>query len=79
MELYLSSGPDHMGLIVCPETGIELDGWSLLEGEPLAGPEWHGRKTYFVYYAYAADPKPWVFHLDFKVVFFVERSTPRRE
>ncbi|XP_039276206.1 endoplasmic reticulum metallopeptidase 1 [Nilaparvata lugens] len=60
-------GPDHMTLLVSPRDGMELIGWSVDASKPLAGPKWHGRNTYFVYYSCASDPEPWRFYIDFKV------------
>lgn len=64
------TGPDHMGLMVSPVKGIELLRWSILDDQPLAGPKWNGRETYFVYYSYADKPKPWVFSLELRVGIF---------
>jgi hypothetical protein len=61
------AGPDHIGVMFSPVPGVTLDHWSLDEHEPLAGPKWNGRDTYFIYYAYASDPDPWTFSIDLKV------------
>lgn len=60
-------GPSHMGVLISPVIGVEIDNWSLPTDGPLAGPVWNGRNTYFVYYAYGLEPKPFVFSIDFKV------------
>lgn len=60
-------GPDHMTVLVSPREGSELVAWSVDASQPLAGPRWKGRNTYFVYYSCASDPEPWRFWIDFKV------------
>lgn len=74
MEFYFL-GPSHMGVLISPVIGVEFDNWSLPTDGPLAGPVWNGRNTYFVYYAYGLEPKPFVFSIDFKVstIIFVIR------
>ena len=61
------TGPDHIGVMISPVSGVTLKGWSLDERPPLAGPKWNGRDTFFVYYAYASDPEPWTFTIDLQV------------
>lgn len=63
----LLAGPDHIGVMLSPFPGVALDRWSLDDQEPLAGPKWNGRDTYFIYYAYASEPKPLTFSFDLKV------------
>jgi hypothetical protein len=63
----LLAGPDHIGVMLSPVLGVALDHWSLDDQEPLAGPKWNGRDTYFVYYAYASKPEPLTFSFDLKV------------
>lgn len=46
---------------------VKLKEWSLSTGEPLKGPLWNGRLTYFVYYACANDIVPWDFWIDIEV------------
>ncbi|XP_067004414.2 endoplasmic reticulum metallopeptidase 1 [Anabrus simplex] len=60
------TGPDHIGVMISPYSGVTLIGWSLVPGDPLQGPKWNGRDTYFIYYSCASDPKPWVFWIDLK-------------
>lgn len=56
-----------MGIMFSPAVGVELDRWSL-KSEPLVAAEpWNKRKTYFVFYAYAADPVPFNLTLYLKV------------
>ncbi|XP_050315595.1 endoplasmic reticulum metallopeptidase 1-like isoform X2 [Anthonomus grandis grandis] len=61
------SGPSHIGAIISPIIGIEIKNWSIPTPEPLAGPKWNGRDSYFVFYAYGLDPVPLRFWIDFKV------------
>ncbi|XP_046389078.1 endoplasmic reticulum metallopeptidase 1-like [Ischnura elegans] len=68
---FNATGPDHMGLMLSPVHGVELKGWKLMlpdesETEPLSGPQWNGRETYFVYYGRASSSQPWIFSLDLK-------------
>lgn len=58
-------GPTHIGVMISPVSGVEIESWSLPTDEPLAGPLWNGRKTYFIYYAYGLEPVPLVFSIDF--------------
>lgn len=60
-----------MTLFVSPHKDVRLKGWSLLPGEPLKGPQWNKRDTYFVYYSYGSDPQPWNFWIDLQVLRFV--------
>ncbi|KAK7861774.1 hypothetical protein R5R35_010791 [Gryllus longicercus] len=60
------TGPSHMGLMVSPYKGVSLLEWSFVSGDPLAGPNWQGRPTYFVFYGCASDPEPWTFWIDVK-------------
>lgn len=53
--------------MVSPVKGVELTGWSFEGTEPLAGPLWNGRETYFIYYAYGRTPVALEFSMDFKV------------
>nr|CAD7425171.1 unnamed protein product [Timema monikensis] len=61
------TGPDHIGVMLSPVSGVTLDRWSLVEGEPLKSSKWNNRDTYFVYYSYASDPEPLVFWIDLNV------------
>nr|CAD7460312.1 unnamed protein product [Timema tahoe] len=61
------TGPDHIGVMLSPISGVTLDRWSLVEGEPLKSSKWNTRDTYFVYYSYASDPEPLVFWIDLNV------------
>ena len=56
-----------MGIVLSPVQDVTLDRWSLDDHKPLAGPQWNGRDTFFVYYAYASDPQPLTFSVDLKV------------
>jgi len=56
-----------MGIVLSPVQDVTLDRWSLDDHKPLAGPRWNERDTYFIYYAYASDPKPLTFSVDLKV------------
>lgn len=67
VRFSLLAGPDHIGVMLSPVPGVALDRWSLVDQEPLAGPKWNGRDTYFVYYAYASEPEPLTFSFDLKV------------
>lgn len=53
--------------MVSPADGVKLTKWSFEGTEPLAGPLWNGRDTYFIYYAYGRTPVPLEFSMDFKV------------
>ncbi|KAJ8960218.1 hypothetical protein NQ318_003942 [Aromia moschata] len=60
-------GPTHVGVMVSPVPGVILDNWSIETEEPLAGPLWRGRDTYFIYYSYGlSSPVPLTFSMDFK-------------
>lgn len=65
--IFRATGPDHMGLIISPRSGVSFEGWSISNARPVKGPKWQGRDTFFVYYASALDLNPWTFHLDLKV------------
>ena len=56
-----------MGIMLSPVQNVTLDHWSLDDHKPLAGPQWNGRDTFFIYYAYASDPEPLTFSIDLKV------------
>ncbi|KAJ8939085.1 hypothetical protein NQ314_011239 [Rhamnusium bicolor] len=60
-------GPAHIGVMISPVSGVQLEKWSLKTHKLLAGPLWNGRDTYFIYYAYGLDPVPLVFSMDFKI------------
>ncbi|CAH1181734.1 unnamed protein product [Phyllotreta striolata] len=60
-------GPSHMGVMISPALGVEFDSWSLPTDGPVEGPLWNGRKTYFIYYSYGIENKPFVFSIMFKV------------
>nr|XP_023012163.1 endoplasmic reticulum metallopeptidase 1-like [Leptinotarsa decemlineata] len=62
-----AEGPPHLGIIISPVQGVELESWSLKTDELLAGPLWNGRKTYFIYYAHGLDAVPFVLSLNFKI------------
>lgn len=65
--LIKHTGPSHMGIMFSPAIGVELEKWNL-KSEPLVAAEpWNKRKTYFVFYAYAADPVPFNLTLYLKV------------
>ncbi|XP_021931492.1 endoplasmic reticulum metallopeptidase 1-like [Zootermopsis nevadensis] len=72
---FTVTGPDHIGVMLSPVPGVTLDHWSLDDQEPLAGPKWNGRDTYFVYYAYASEPKPLTFSFDLKGPRLSNRTT----
>lgn len=61
------SGPAHIGVMISPAQGVEVESWSIPTPHPLAGPQWNGRNTYFIYYAYGLDPVPLSFSIDFKI------------
>ncbi|KAF5278793.1 hypothetical protein FQA39_LY18351 [Lamprigera yunnana] len=62
------NGPQHMGVMVSPVLGVELESWSLVQGIPLAAaPLWNNRFTYFIYYCYAGELIPLNFSMDFKI------------
>lgn len=63
----LSSGPDHISIILSPYKGVHLRKWSILEGKPLEGPKWNDRETYFIYYSCASDCVPFTFSLELNV------------
>lgn len=71
---FTITGPDHIGVMLSPFSGVSLERWSL-DDEPLAGPKWHERDTYFVYYAYASDPGPWTFSINLKGPRLANRTT----
>ncbi|XP_012284730.1 endoplasmic reticulum metallopeptidase 1 isoform X2 [Orussus abietinus] len=58
------TGPDHIGIIMSPYEGVHLQKWSILEGQPLQGPKWKNRETYFVYYSCASNCEPYSFSLE---------------
>lgn len=60
-----------MTLFVSPHKDVHLKGWSFIPGEPLKGPQWNKRDTYFVYYSYGSDPQPWNFWIDLQVPSFI--------
>jgi len=53
--------------MISPSSGVEIKEWSIPTPEPLAGPKWNNRNTYFIYYAYGLEPVPFKFWIDFKV------------
>lgn len=61
------SGPTHVGVMISPSSGVEIKEWSIPTPEPLAGPKWNNRNTYFIYYAYGLEPVPFKFWIDFKI------------
>jgi len=61
------NGPDHITFLLSLYDNIKLKDWSLSTSEPLKGPLWNGRPTYFVYYACANDIIPWDFWIDLEV------------
>lgn len=61
------TGPDHITFLLSLYGSVKLKDWSLSSGEPLQGPQWNGRPTYFVYYACANDNIPWDFWIDLEV------------
>ena len=65
--MTMNAGPDHMTLFVSPYAGVELKSWSFLSGDPLKGPNWKNRSTYFVYYSYGSDRQLWNFWMEFEV------------
>lgn len=64
---FWCTGPDHITFMLSLYDGIKLKDWSLSDGEPLKGPLWNGRPTYFVYYSCANDIIPWDFWIDIEV------------
>ncbi|XP_047115031.1 endoplasmic reticulum metallopeptidase 1-like isoform X1 [Schistocerca piceifrons] len=63
---FTVTGPDHMGIMMAPANGFQLQSWSFVEGEPLVGPKWNERDTYFIYYGCASEPVPWTFWIILK-------------
>lgn len=63
----LFPGPDHIGIIISPYKDVHLEKWSISNKEPLKGPTWNGRETYFVYYACASDCTPYTFSIELNV------------
>ncbi|XP_031849002.1 endoplasmic reticulum metallopeptidase 1 [Nomia melanderi] len=63
------TGPDHISIILSPYKGVHLERWSILEGNPLQGPKWNDRETYFVYYSCASDCIPYTFSIELNVPF----------
>ncbi|XP_027845862.2 endoplasmic reticulum metallopeptidase 1-like [Aphis gossypii] len=64
---FSAIGPDHITFMLSLYDGIKLKDWSLSDGEPLKGPLWNDRPTYFVYYSCANDIIPWDFWIDIEV------------
>jgi len=66
--MYLCfAGPDHITFLLSLYDGVRLKDWNLNSGEPLEGPRWNDRPTYFVFYACANDIVPWDFWIDLEV------------
>lgn len=61
------TGPDHISIILSPQSGVRLERWSIIEGKPLQGPKWNDRETYFIYYSCVSDCTPYVFSLELNV------------
>ncbi|KAK2579325.1 hypothetical protein KPH14_008277 [Odynerus spinipes] len=61
------TGPNHIGIILSPYKGIHLTKWSVSDREPLKGPMWNGRETYFIYYSCASDCIPYTFSIELNV------------
>ncbi|XP_043681351.1 endoplasmic reticulum metallopeptidase 1-like isoform X1 [Vespula pensylvanica] len=61
------TGPDHIGIILSPYKDVHLEKWSISNKEPLKGPMWNGRETYFIYYACASDCIPYTFSIELSV------------
>ncbi|XP_046828607.1 endoplasmic reticulum metallopeptidase 1-like isoform X1 [Vespa crabro] len=61
------TGPDHIGIILSPYKDVHLEKWSISNMEPLKGPMWNGRETYFIYYACASDCIPYTFSIELNV------------
>lgn len=61
------TGPDHIGIIFSPYKGIHLEKWTVSDKEPLKGPMWNGRETYFLYYSCASDCIPYTFSIELNV------------
>ncbi|OWA52742.1 Endoplasmic reticulum metallopeptidase 1 [Hypsibius exemplaris] len=40
---------DHSNIYISPAAHCRLTGWNLTAAEPMNGPEWNGRPTYFVF------------------------------
>jgi len=72
---FTITGPDHMGIMLSPVQDVTLDHWSLDDHKPLAGPQWNGRDTFFIYYAYASDLEPLTFSVDLKGPQLSSRTT----
>ncbi|KAL3286357.1 hypothetical protein HHI36_000864 [Cryptolaemus montrouzieri] len=67
-RLYIEiEGANHIGVMMSPVFGVTLKQWSLESKQPLAGPIWNGRNTYFIYYTYGLNPVPFNFYIDFEV------------
>ncbi|XP_037092427.1 endoplasmic reticulum metallopeptidase 1-like [Pollicipes pollicipes] len=61
------TGPDHMTMQLSPRPGVELLRWNKADGVPLAGMEFQGRPTYFLYYSWGKSSAPWIVWVDLKV------------
>lgn len=61
------TGPDHITFLLSLYDGVKLKDWNLSGDDPLEGPQWNGRPTYFVFYACANDIVPWDFWIDLEV------------
>lgn len=66
--IFYCLGPDHITFVLSLYDDVKLKSWNLSIGEPLEGPLWNGRPTYFVYYACANDIIPWNFWIDLEVI-----------
>lgn len=62
-----AEGPSHLGIMFSPVKGVELENWSLSSKPLVANAPWNNRKTYFIFYSYAADMVPFNLTLDLRV------------
>lgn len=60
-------GPDHMTLLVTPNTGNKLVRWSISEETPIGQEDFDGRITHYTYFAHGYYAAPWDFWLEFEV------------
>ncbi|GAU98777.1 hypothetical protein RvY_09877 [Ramazzottius varieornatus] len=70
---------DHSNIHMSPAEGCELRGWNLTQAEPMQGPTWHNRTTYFVFLVSGYDAKgpmyEKTFHVDISCPKTASRAT----
>ena len=62
---------DHSNIHLSPSEGCQLIGWNLTEAEPMQGPAWHNRTTYFVFLVSGYEAKTPLYDKSFWVDLWV--------